>query len=948
MSNHAESSGSGNAGLEIASVAPREDTAARLLAVVDRLVAESHAGRMPQAALESSLERDLGLDSLGRVELITRIERDFGLKLPAETLAEAETPRDLLHALLAASGQPAVPAGVATAIAPLERAEGVPAAALDLVQMLDWHVAAHPDRLHVTFYRTAEQTESLSYAGLRSAAQSIAEGLKRQGLGAGQAVAIMLPTSLEFLHCFYGILLAGGVPVPIYPPARLSQLEDHLRRQSGILASCLAQILITVPEAKVIARFLEAQVESLRAVVTVPELRAEAAPTANPPLRPQDTAFIQYTSGSTGNPKGVVLTHANLLANLRAWGKAVRLESTDVVVSWLPLYHDMGLIGTWLGSLYYACPLVLMSPLDFLARPESWLWAIHRHRGTATAAPNFAYELCLRRLDERALEGLDLSSWRVSANGAEPVSPDTVVRFTERFARYGFRPEALMPVYGLAECTVGLAIPPLGRAPLIDRVRREPFMKSGIALVAAAEEADALRFVACGIPLPDHQVRIVNDAGQEVPDRTVGRLEFRGPSATSGYFRNPEETRKLFHGEWLDSGDLAYVASGDIYVTSRAKDMIIRGGRNLYPYELEEAVGELPGMRKGCVAIFGAPDAQSGTERLVIVAETRERDEAMLDSLRLRINALCVELLGTPPDDIVLAPPQSVLKTSSGKIRRAATRELYAKGAIAAPGRAAWRQLARVTLVSLTPELRRFLRRAAEWAWAAWAWSLFGCLALAVLLGALALPRRQRLWDACRGAAKLFVRACGVPLAVEGLENLPGEGAFVLVSNHASYADGIVLFAALARPIGFVAKRELRASFLVRIVLERLGTRFVERFDLERSVEDAEALKSLVRKGTSLAFFPEGTLTRVPGLAPFRMGAFLVAAEAGVPVVPVAVSGTRSALRDGSWFPRRVPLRVTISAPIAPRGAGWSDAITLRDATRAEILRTCGEPDLMR
>ena len=948
MANHAYPFGSSRAGLGIATVASGEETAARLLAVVDRLVAESHAGRMPQAALVSSLERDLGLDSLGRGELITRIERDFGLKLPAETLAGAETPGDLLHALLAASGQVAAPEHLAAVAAPLERAEGTPSTALDLVQMLDWHVAAHPDRMHVTFYRTAEQTETLSYAGLRSAAQSIAEGLKRQGLSAGQAVAIMLPTSLEFLHCFYGILLAGGIPVPIYPPARLSQLEDHLRRQSGILSSCLARILITVPEAKVIARFLEAQVDSLRAVVTVPELLARAAPTANPVLRPEDTAFIQYTSGSTGNPKGVVLTHANLLANLRAWGKAVRMDSTDVIVSWLPLYHDMGLIGTWLGSLYYACPLVLMSPLDFLARPERWLWAIHRHRGTATAAPNFAYELCLRRLDERALEGLDLGSWRLAANGAEPVSPDTIARFTGRFARYGFRPEAMVPVYGLAECTVGLAIPPLGRAPLIDRIRREAFLNSGRAYAAGPDEADALRFVACGIPLPEHQVRIVNDAGQEVPDRTVGRLEFRGPSATSGYFRNPEETRKLFHGDWLDSGDLAYVANGDIFITSRVKDMIIRGGRNLYPYELEEAVGELPGVRKGCVAIFGVPDAQSGTERLVIVAETRARDGEALDALRLRINALSVELLGTPPDDIVLAPPQSVLKTSSGKIRRAGTRDLYARGAIAAPGRAAWWQLARVTLVSLTPELRRFLRRAAEWAWAAWAWGLFACVALAAFVAALTLPSPDRVWAVYRGAVRLFMRACGVPLAVRGAENLPRDKAFVLVANHASYADGVALVAALERPIGFVAKRELHASFFARILLGRVGTRFVERFDLERSVEDAEALKSLVRGGTSLAFFPEGTLTRISGLAPFRMGAFLVAAEAGVPVVPVALSGTRSALRDGSWFPRRVALEVTFSAPIAPRGAEWGDAISLRDATRAEILRHCGEPDLAR
>jgi acyl carrier protein len=923
----------------------REETAGRLLALIDRLVADSHAGRMPRSTLDSAFDRDLGLDSLGLVELVTRIEREFGLRLPEETLGEAETPRHLLQALLAAAGHPAAAEGEVAASGPLERTEGVPSAAPDLVQMLDWHVAEHPERLHVTFYRTPEHTETLTYAGLRAAAQAVAEGLKRHGLQSGEAVAIMLPTGLEFFHCFYGILLAGGVPVPIYPPARLSQLEDHLRRQSGILASCLAPLLITVPEAKLVARFLEAQVETLRAVVTPHELSVQSVVTANPGLRAEDTAFIQYTSGSTGNPKGVVLTHANLLANIRAWGRAVQFDSTDVIVSWLPLYHDMGLIGAWLGSLYHACPLVLMSPLDFLARPERWLWAIHRHRGTATAAPNFAYELCLRRLDDSALEGLDLSCWRLAANGAEPVSPDTLSRFAERFAKYGFRPEAMAPVYGLAECTVGLAIPPLGRKPVIDRVRRAPFLRSGLAVAADAEERDALRFVACGVPLPGHQVRIVNVAGQEVPDRVVGRLEFHGPSATSGYFRNPEETQKLFHGEWLDSGDLAYIANGEIYITSRAKDMIIRGGRNLYPYELEEAVGKLAGVRKGCVAIFGVADAGAGTERLVVVAETREREAPVLDALRQRINELSVELLGTPPDDIVLAPPQTVLKTSSGKIRRASTRDFYLSGKIGSHARAGWWQLARVTLTGLTPELRRGLRRAREYGFAAWIWLLFALIAPLVWLAVAATPR-PLAWGLCRQVARLFLRISGVPYRIDGLGNIPASAPCILVANHASYIDGIMLMAVLPRAFGLVAKRELVKSFIAHTFLGRLGAQFVERFEVQRGVEDTGRLSALAQGGESLVFFAEGTFSRAPGLMPFRTGAFLVAAEAGVPVVPIAFAGTRSILRDGSWFPRRSPMQVTVSAPIAPRGAEWSNVIALRDEVRAEILRHCGEPDL--
>jgi len=240
-----------------------------------------------------------------------------------------------------------------------------------------------------------------------------------------------------------------------------------------------------VAEAKPVARLLKAQVNRLRSIVTPQELARDAV-AGRQDIGARDVAFLQYTSGSTGQPKGVILTHADLLANIRAMGEAVRADSTDVFVSWLPLYHDMGLIGAWLGSLYFACPLVLMSPLAFLARPNRWLWTIHHHRGTLSAAPNFAYELCLSKVDDSDIDGLDLASWRRAFNGAEPVSPQTVRRFSDRFARYGFRPDAMAPVYGLAEAAVGLAFPPYGRGPVIDRIQREPFVSSGRAVPGLA------------------------------------------------------------------------------------------------------------------------------------------------------------------------------------------------------------------------------------------------------------------------------------------------------------------------------------------------------------------------------------------------------------------------------------------------------------------------------
>ena len=321
-------------------------------------------------------------------------------------------------------------------------------------------------------------------------------------------------------------------------------------------------------------------------------------------------------------------------------------SSSDVFVSWLPLYHDMGLIGAWLGCLYFGAPLYVMSPLSFLARPESWLWAIHRYRATLSAAPNFAFELCLDKIDDADLQGLDLSSLRMVANGAEPVSVHTLRRFIDRFGRYGFREEAMAPVYGLAENAVGLAFPPLGRGPVIDRVDREALSRDGVAKPARPDDPKPLEFVACGRPLPGHEIRIVDEAGREVGERREGRLEFRGPSATSGYFRNEAKTKALFHEGWLDSGDRAYMANGDVFITGRIKDIIIRGGRHIYPQEVEEAVAEIPGVRKGGVAVFGVTDPRLGTEQLIVVAETRETDRKAREALRASAREVAADRFG--------------------------------------------------------------------------------------------------------------------------------------------------------------------------------------------------------------------------------------------------------------------------------------------------------------
>ncbi|MGE0196370.1 MAG: AMP-binding protein, partial [Methylocystis sp.] len=613
---------------------PPEDAHAAVLEIVRELVIELHPDLVDSrlVQLDSDLDRDLALDSLSRAELLLRLNRKFKLQLPERLIGEVSRPRDLVDAVLAA-GAAAAPAA-AHPLSPLADLEAVdePVAAKTLIDALTQHAERHGDRDHVLLWRAEGAPEPLTYRDLYHAARAAAGGLIARGVGAGDRVAIMLPTSRDFFVAFFAVLFCGAIPVPIYPPFRLSQIEDHLRRQAGILSNAEASALITNAEIRVVGGLLYGLVSALQHIVTIPELSAAAPLPAPLPASPDATALIQYTSGSTGDPKGVVLSHANLLANIRAIGAALKASSADRVVSWLPLYHDMGLIGCWLGSLYYGAPALIMSPLSFLADPARWFWAIDAHKATISAAPNFAYELCLKAIDDAKISGLDLSSLRAIMNGAEPVSPTSVARFAQRFAPYGFRSEAMTPVYGLAENAVGLAFPPLGRGPLIERVDRRTLDRDGVARVAAAGAERAVSFVACGRPLPHHEIRVVDDASRELPERHEGRVQFRGPSATRGYFRNPEKTAKLFDGDWLETGDRGYIAGGDVFITGRIKDLIKRAGRNIYPHELEEAVGALEGTRKGCVAVFPAIDARAGTERLIVLAETRLTDDARRES----------------------------------------------------------------------------------------------------------------------------------------------------------------------------------------------------------------------------------------------------------------------------------------------------------------------------
>jgi 1-acyl-sn-glycerol-3-phosphate acyltransferase len=329
-----------------------------------------------------------------------------------------------------------------------------------------------------------------------------------------------------------------------------------------------------------------------------------------------------------------------------------------------------------------------------------------------------------------------------------------------------------------------------------------------------------------------------------------------------------------------------------------------------------------------------------------VLAETRETDRSKQQRLRAQIQALVTDLLEIPPDDLVLAPPQTVLKTSSGKIRRAASRVLYEQGDVGQGRRRVWWQIVRLGASGLLPQLRRAGRSISDLGYAGYVWLLFFLLAVPVWLLVALLPRMEWRWAVMGYAARLLARATGVPLLRQGMEQLPRSGTFVLVANHASYLDGILLVATLPVRFSFVAKEELREQWIPRIFLRRIGAQFVARFDPEKGVADSRRIAELAGRGQALMFFPEGTFDRMPGLLPFRMGAFAAAAQAGVPVVPVTLRGTRSLLRAGSWFPRRGAVHILAAPPILPEDNSWSAAVKLRDQARREILKLSGEPDL--
>ncbi len=539
--------------------------------------------------------------------------------------------------------------------------------------------AGHPSG--VTFVDLKERERWLSWREVHERALHAAAAYRAWGVRPGDAVAIVLRTEPAFLDAFFGAWLAGAVPVPLYPPVRLGRLEEYLASTARMITRSGARLVVSRGGTR---RLLGEAVERSRPALgcrDADDLLGAAAGggTAATDAAPGDLGLVQFSSGSTVDPKPVALTHGALEAQADALVALVAPTAADALVSWLPLYHDMGLIGGLLACMSYPGPLVLIPPEHFLARPALWLRAIARHRGTISAAPSFAWAYCADRVADADLARCSLSTWRLALDGAEPVSGEAMRRFAERFERHGFSRRALVPVYGLSEAALAVTFAAPGRALEGTRVDAARLAAEGRVVPGERE------VVGVGRPVPGVEVEVRDERGRPLDEGRLGRIWVRGPSLMRGYVGDERATARALVEGWLDTGDLGFVLGGDLHVHGRAKDLVIVRGGNHAPEEFEAALAGLPGLRPGAAVALGFTPEGGAGEALLLLAERaregREADEQLETSIRRAV----LERTGIAPHTVRILAPGTLPRTSSGKLRRGEALRRYQAGALAPP-----------------------------------------------------------------------------------------------------------------------------------------------------------------------------------------------------------------------------------------------------------------------
>ena len=548
-----------------------------------------------------------------------------------------------------------------------------------LLDALD-NAEQHTDRGFV-FLDGQLEPHDYSFRALSAATKRRGRQLQQMGFDKGDRIGLIIPDNEDFVLTFLGAISVGVVPVPMYPPLALGKLDAFLLSATRILGASGAKAVVTTKKISAILGTLLIKVDSLEKMILVDKFKSVAeADRAPPEISPDDTCFLQFTSGSTSDPKGVVVTHANLIANANAiMQDGLRADPTvDRGISWLPLYHDMGLIGFVIAPLCTTTPVVFIPTLTFVKRPTVWMKTVNDYRGTITFAPNFAFALAAKRA--RAQKDLDLSCLRVLGCGAEPINARTIRKFVDAFSPMGLNENAVMPCYGMAEATLAMAFEPLTEPLFVERIDRDAYENTHEAM-PVLEGGDAIELVACGRSFPNHAVGIMDPGGELLPDGKVGEIVFRGPSVTRGYFDNPQATAETIVQGWLHTGDLGFMRDGRVFVSGRKKDLIILNGRNYHPQAIEWEVEKLAGIRKGNIVAFAI--SGESTEKLVVVAETKAGDHGpLVDTIKNDVRAA----LGLVINDVVLVPAGALPKTSSGKLQRRKTRAAYIDGSLGSDG----------------------------------------------------------------------------------------------------------------------------------------------------------------------------------------------------------------------------------------------------------------------
>lgn len=529
----------------------------------------------------------------------------------------------------------------------------------------------------VTFI-SGDDHHTIKWAELHEDAKRVAAALQARGVVPGDHVALLGPTTRELVTTMHAIWLAGATMVCLPLPMRLASIDEFVNQTRARVGKADARLLVVDPQ---LADFVVDQPGDPDRV-NLDVLAAEASALLasawkRPADDPEALAIIQFTSGSTSEPKGVMLPHHVILANLDGACEVGSLDlDNDVFVSWLPLYHDMGLVGLLLLPMTSGARLVLGAPQDFTSRPSRWMQWIHDYRGTVTAGPNFAWALAARGLN-RAKDTLDLSSLRIALNGAEPIDPASVRSLLEAGERHKMTAGSVFPAFGMAEVAIAGTFPQVGQGLRTDWVDLAVLEQQRYAEPAEPGSPGSREFVLLGRPVPGLEIRVVDPTTAEpLDEREVGELEFRGTSVTTGYYKNPEATEEMFRDGWMRTGDLSYLLDGELVLCGRIKDVIIVGGRNIFPEDVERAVAGVDGIRPGNVIAVGV-EGRRNQEAMVVVAESKaEPSEEVIRQVREAARSVC----GLPPNDVVLVPAGTLPKTSSGKLQRTLCRQRYLDG----------------------------------------------------------------------------------------------------------------------------------------------------------------------------------------------------------------------------------------------------------------------------